>query len=494
MHGEKTYRPWSPGQSFLLPPSPSDWLPQGHLAYFILDLLVELDLSKIERTIQAKDARGNRPFSPGMMTALLLYGYCVGVFSSRKIERATFEDVAFRFLAGGEHPHFTSVNQFRKDHLGVLKELFVQVLHLCQKAGLVKLGQVAVDGTKVQANASKHKAMSYKHMGRREAQLQAEIDELFEKAQQVDEEEDARYGEGQREEDLPEEMRRREVRRAKIREAKTALEAEAREARASVLRQQAEKARQAAKSATTQGEQKRAERRAEAREEKASALAPPETAASFETPEGLPQHRPRTRPDGTPHPKAQRNFTDPESRLMESQGAFLQGYNCQAAVDEANQIIVAQAVTNQPPDNGNLLPLVRQTQVNCGAAPEVVTADAGYWSPGVADTCAQETGSEALIAVARRKHWESDPTVTSGPPPEDATPRERMLWKLRTQKGRAAYARRKATVEPVFGQTKEARGFRRFLLRGLDNVGAEWALVCTGHNLLKLFRAGALAG
>jgi hypothetical protein len=288
-------------------------------------------------------------------------------------------------------------------------------------------------------------------------------------------------------------MRRRETRVAKIREAKAALEAEAREARAAVLREQAEKARQAAQAASTQREQKRAERRAEAREEKASALAPPETAASFETPEGLPQHRPRTLPDGTPHPKAQRNFTDPDSRLMESQGAFLQGYNCQAAVDEGHQIIVAQAVTNQPPDNGNLLPLLRQTQANCGAISEVVTADAGYWSPDVPEACVQETGAEALIAVERRKRWESDPTVTSGPPPDDATPKERMLWKLRTQEGRTAYARRKAVVEPVFGQIKEARGFRRFLLRGLDKAGAEWALVCVGHNLLKLFRAGALA-
>jgi transposase len=470
-----------------------EWLPEGHLAYFILDVLVELDLSEIENAIQNKDARGTRPFSPYMMTTLLLYAYCVGVVSSRKIERALVEDVAFRVLAGGEQPHFTSINQFRKNHLTAFKELFVQVLHLCQKAGLVKLGQIAVDGTKMEANASKHKAMSYEYMGRREEQLVAEVDELLERAKQVDEEEDARFGEGQREEDLPEEMRRREARLAKIREAKVALEAEALDARAAVLREQADKARQAATTAATEPEQKRAERRAEAREEKASALVAPEDAVSFETPEGLPKHRPRTRSDGTPHPKAQRNFTDPDSRVMQSGGAFLQGYNCQAAVDEAHQIIVAQAVTNQPPDNGNLLPLLRQTQANCGAAPEVVTADAGYWSPDVPDACTQETGTDVLIAVERRKHWKSDPQVTSGPPPDDATPKESMSWKLRTEEGRAAYARRKAIVEPVFGQIKEARGLRRLLLRGLEKVSAEWSLICMGHNLLKLFRAETLA-
>ncbi len=493
MRSAKSYRPWAPTQSLLMAQNPRDWLPEGHLAFFILDILSELDLSEIEWPIQEKDPRGTRPFSPHMMTALLLYGYCVGVVSSRKIERAIVEDVAFRVLAGGGQPHFTTINQFRQDHLDALKELFVQVLRLCQEAGLVKLGQVAVDGTKVQANASKHKAMSYEYMERREKQLASEVEELFERARKADEEEDARYGKGQREQDLPEEMQRRETRLAKIREAKAALETEARDARAAELRDQAARARQAAKTAPTQREQRRAERRAEARESKASALVPQEDAMSFETSEGLPKHRPRARPDGTPHPKAQRNFTDPDSRVMESGGAFIQGYNCQAAVDEAHQVIVACGVTNQPPDNGNLVPLLRQTLANCGAAPEAVTADAGYWSSVVPDMCAQETEAAVYVAVERRKHWDSDPEITNGPPPADATPRERMRWKLRTEEGRAVYARRKAIVEPVFGQTKDGRGFRRFLLRGLEKVEAEWSLICLGHNLLKLFRAQAAA-
>ncbi len=492
MNGEKSYRPWAPRQTFLLPPSPLEWLPEGHLAYFILDLMDQLDLSAIEDAIQAKDPRGTRPFSPRMMTALLLYAYCVGVFSSRKIERATFEDVAFRVLAGGGQPHFTTINQFRKDHLEALQALFVQVLQLCREAGLVKLGQVAVDGTKVQANASKHKSMSYGYMNLREPQLEAEVAALLERAEQVDQDEDARYGQGQREEDLPEELRRRETRLAKIREAKAALEAEAVQTRAAQLRDQGQRAQEQARSAPTDSERKRAERRAESREEQACALVPEEEIRSYRTPEDLPKHRTRACPDATPHPKAQRNFTDPDSRLMESHGAFLQGYNCQTAVDEAHQIIVAQGVTDQPPDNGNLLPILRQVRDNCcGVAPDVATADAGYWAAAVPKLCAEEVGTDVLIAVERRHHWDSDPKIASGPPPEGATPKESMSWKLRTLEGREAYARRKAIVEPVYGQIKEARGFRRFMLRGLDKVRAEWALVCIGHNLLKLFRAGA---
>lgn len=494
MNGEKSYRPWTPRQSFLLPPSPLEWLPEGHLAYFILDLVDQLDLSVIDRAIQGKDPRGTRPYSPRMMTALLLYGYCVGVFSSRKIEKASFEDVGFRVIAGGEHPHFTSINQFRQDHLKALQGLFTQVLQLCRKAGLVKLGQVAVDGTKVQANASKHKAMSYEYMTVREEQLEAEVAKLLERAEQVDSEEDARYGQGQREEDLPEELHRREARLEKIREAKAALEAEARQARAAQLRDQGERARQQAESATTESEREKAQRRAETREDQASALVPREEASSFLTPEGLPKHQPRTLRDGAPHPRAQWSFTDPDSRLMESHGAFLQAYNCQVAVDEGHQIIVGQAVTNQPPDNGNLQPMLRQVRENCGDnVPGVATADAGYWSAKVPEACATEEKTDVLIAVERRRHWESEQKITSGSPPADASPRDAMSWKLRTMEGREAYARRKAVVEPVFGQIKEARGFRRFLLRGLDQVRAEWALVCTGHNLLKLYRAGAMA-
>lgn len=493
MDGEKRYRPWSPKQSFLLPPSPLEWLPEGHLAYFLLDVVEQLDLSEIERAIHAKDPRGNRPYSPAMMTVLLIYAYCVGIFSSRKIERAIYEDVAFRVLAGGEQPHFTTLNEFRKTHLRAFAGLFRQVLDLCQRSGLVKLGQVAIDGTKIQGNASRHKAMSYERMQQRQAQLEAEVARLLERAENVDQEEDARYGEGQREEDLPEELRRREKRLETIRKAKAELEAEAREARAAQLREQGDRARQQALSAPTEEEREKAQRRAEAREKAAAAL-DPESKASFVTPEGLPKHRPRTRPDGTPDPKAQRNFTDPDSRIVESGGAFLQGYNCQLAVDEAHQIILAHGVTNQSPDAGNLAPILEQVRSNCaGQTPEIALADAGYWSAQAPQDCLEKAGTEVLISLHRQRHGESPPESSSSPLPPEATAREQMAWKLGTEQGRAAYARRKAIVEPVNGQIKEARGFRRFLLRGLDRVREEWTLVCLGHNLLKLHRSGALA-
>jgi transposase len=474
-----------------------DWLQEGHLAYFILDVVETLDLSEIEDRIHQKDPRGNRPYSPSMMVALLIYAYCVGVYSSRKIERATYEDVAFRVLAGGEHPFFTSINEFRRIHLKSFRALFVQVLHLCQKAGLVKLGQVAVDGTKVAANASKHKAMSYDRMNKLAQLLEGEVEALLQRAIEVDQEEDAKLGDGMREEDLPKELRRRQDRLARLREAKAALEKEARQARSEALREQAQKARERASRAETQGVEGLNTKLAERSEAQAEMLHrqdhdeedPP---APKVTTDGLPLHRVRTQADGTPHPKAQRNFVDPDSRIMETGGTFVQGYNCQLAVDEAHQIILAQAVTNQSPDNGNLVPIVEQVLAFCEALPEHVTADAGYWTPQAPEICA-DLGTEALISTKRRGHWEKDEPIAEGAAPEDADARESMRWKLRTAQGRALYARRKATVEPVNGQIKEARGFRRFSLRGLDKVQREWDLVTTAHNLLKLFRFGALA-
>ena len=254
MGKSKSYRPWAPSQSFLLPlpfreEAPLDWLPEGHLAFFILDVVKQLDLSEIESAIQSKDPRGNRPFSPAMMVSLLVYGYCVGVRSSRRIERATHEDVAFRVLAGGSHPDHSRISEFRRAHLKAFTTVFKQVLQLCQKAGLVKLGRVAIDGTKVQANASKHKAMSYKRMVAMEKRLEAEVARLLAEAERTDQEEDARFGEGQREEDLPEELRRREQRLKKLQEAKSELEAEAKVARAQALREQASRARERAKNA-----------------------------------------------------------------------------------------------------------------------------------------------------------------------------------------------------------------------------------------------------
>jgi transposase len=488
--GEKSYRPWAPRQSFLLPPSPLEWLPEGHLAYFLLELVETLDLGEIERAIQSKDPRGTRPYSPRMMVGLVLYAYSVGVYSSRKIERATYEDVAFRVLAGGSHPFFTTIHEFRKTHRDALAGLFVQVLALCHKAGLVKLGHVAIDGTKIQAAASKHKAMSYGRMGEEQARLEAQVRELLERAEAVDQEEDARFGEGQREEDLPEELRRREGRAERIRQLKAELEAEARASRAATLREQAKRARQRAAEEPRDKQRKADETRAGRLDREAEALEGSEGPSEFRTEQGLPKHRVQTRPDGTPDPKAQRNFVDPDSRIMERGGSFLQGYNCQLAVDEDHQIILAQAVTNQCPDNGNLLPLLDQVHENCGASPQTSTADAGYWSPEV-ESEGERRGIGLYIAPDRQRHGsDSDPPETS--PAGEPTAQQRMREKLRTPEGRAIYARRKAVVEPVFGQIKEARRFRRFLVRGLEGVSHQWALLCTAHNLLKLYRATGL--
>jgi len=484
----KTYRPWAPEQSYLLPPSPNDWLPEGHLVYFLLDIVRELDLGPILRAVDAKDARGEKPYSPIMMATLLLYAYCVGVFSSRRIERATHEDVAFRVLCGGEHPHFTRIADFRRTHIDAFRGIFMATVKLCQGAGLVKLGLVAIDGSKMQGNASKHKAMSYERMQREERRLKEEIATLVARAEETDRSEDTRFGEGQREEDLPEELRRREGRLAKIRAAKHALEQEALRTRVEQLNKLADGQDRNAATHPDASKRKRAATRAMKQREKAGALVdrldgddPPMGGAGTLSGE-LATHRIKTTADGKPDGKAQYNFTDPESRIQERGGSFLQGYNCQAAVDAEAQVIVAQGVTNLQPDNSHLRPTLDQTEKNCGRPPETAAADAGYWSADNAGY-GSEHGIDVYISTARAKHGTSPPM-----PPLGDDPRSRMARKLATASGRAVYARRKAVVEPVFGQIKEARGFRRFLLRGLRKVAGEWSMLTATHNLLKLFR------
>ena len=482
--GRKQYRSWTPDQSFLFPPSPKDWLPDDHLVYFVLDLVEVLDLRQIESSIQAKDSRGERPYNPSMMVALLVYGYCTGVYSSRKIARAVHEQVAFRVLTGGQTPHFTRVNAFRRTHLEALRGLFGQVLQLCVQAGLVKLGHVALDGTKIQANASKHKANSYDHMKKLEKRLQAEIDDLLAHAEAADVADDIRLGTGVEEIDIPVELRRREDRLAKLRAAKKALEEEARRVRVAQLDELAEGCDERADEAASPSSRKlnrtlAGKRRAEA--ERLRGDDEDDDEPPFETPSGLPKNRPRTTPNGDPHGKAQRNFTDPDSRMMMSQGAFMQGYNCQAAVDDEAQVIVAADVTNQCPDVGNLAPMMKQVVANVGA-PAAATADAGYWTSGVEEACTA-LGVDVYVSTGSRPPDE--------PLPEAPCARARMTHKTHSPHGRAVYRLRKSTVEPVFGQAKEARGFRRFHLRGLSSVTAEWSFVCTAHNILKLFRSGA---
>jgi transposase len=483
----KSYRPYAPGQSFLLPPSPSDWLPDGHLAYFVLDLLADIDLGAFERALQAKDARGERPYAPRLMLALLVYGYAVGEFSSRKIERATFEDVAFRVLAGGEHPHFTTINEFRLRHREAFAELFQQVLHECMSAGLVKLGHVAIDGTKMKANASKHKAMSYDRMKADEARLKAEVEALIAQAEATDSAEDKLHGVGQQPQDLPAELGRREGRRARIKANREALERETAQARAVQLAGQADDLRAKA-SAPETSEQKREEftTKAALRDQESAELDdddPDPPAVDSD----LPSHVPPMSPDGTPKPKAQRNFTDPQSRIMVRDGSFLQAYNAQLAVDEAHQIIVAAVVGNQGPDAQYFEPVLRRVVDNCDAVPEITTADSGYFSVDNV-RAAEHMGTDPHLAVGAHRNNGLPDDLPPPLPTLQSPERTAMRAKLSSEPGRARYARRKATVEPVIGQIRTRR-FQSFSLRGLLKVRCEWLLVAATHNILKLWRA-----
>lgn len=425
----KTFRPYDPDQLLLLPPSLADWVPEEHLARFVSDVVDTLDLTAIENTYT--EERGYPPYHPRMMVKVLLYGYCTGVYSSRKIARQLEDSVAFRFLAAGNQPDFRTLSEFRKRHGAALAGLFEQGLRLCRKAGLVQLGRVAIDGTKLKANASKHKAMSYGRMQEKEAALRQEVAELLRRAEQADRDEDECYGAEQRGDRLPAELARRESRLQKLATAKAALEAEA------------------AQRATAAGQ--------------ASGPHPPA-------------------------PKAQYNFTDPESKIQKTSDGFIQGYNAQVAVDSRAQIIVAQHVTPAAADVQQLPVVVAGITANLHRKPERLLADAGYWSEANAELLKRKK-IVAFIATKRQKHSAQPEPAPRGRPPQALTLRQRMERRLRTMAGRAVYACRKKIVEPVFGQIKHARGFRQFLRRGLRNVGEEWALICTAHNLLKLFAA-----
>ena len=466
MSSPKSYRPWAPDQPYLLPPDPRAWLPKDHLAYFILEVIEALDIASIEDPIQSKDPRGERPYAPRTMLALLLYGYCTGVFSSRRIERRTHEDVAFRYLAGGQHPEFSTICAFRRTHLAAIEALFVQVVQISRRAGLASLGHVSFDGTKVHANASKHKAMSYERMLADEQRLQAEICDLLKRAENQDTSDDQRLGIGVPDVDLPAELERRNDRVAKIQEAMAALEEEARAARAEQLREQAKRALAAADAAPDEGERNRALARAARREAAANAIDEDPEDAEEPPPvaDALPTHTPKVTRHGSPKPTAQRNFTDSESRIMERGGEILQGYNCQAAVDADSQIIVAHGTSNQAPDTYYLVPMLRRVLANTGSLPQVITADAGYWAPANAAWCA-ERNVDAYISTQRQRRSATD-TVSSAPE-EPVTPQQKMRAKLTSPEGQKIYRRRKGIPEPVFGQIKQAVGFRRFQMRGM---------------------------
>ncbi len=424
----KTYRPYVPEQDLLLPPSLHDWLPEGHVAFFVSDLVDQLDLSALT-TVYEQEERGYPPYHPVMMTKVLVYAYCVGVFASRRIQRRLIEDVAFRVLAAGNAPDFRTIADFRKLHLTALQGFFEQVLRLARELGAPRVGRVALDGTKIKANASKHKAMSYDRLRGKQRQLREEVRQLLDQAEAADAADDAAYGADQRGDELPAELQRRESRLARIREAKRALEARAKA------------------EATAAGDA-------------------PDTA--------------------TPAPKSQYNFTDPESRIMKGPDGFVQAYNAQVAVD-ARQLIVGQAVTQETNDKRQLIPMIATIARQSGATPTHLLADAGYCSDENLAAIAA-TPIDAYISTRKQKHGERPGPCPRGPLPATATRVDRMSRKLLTQAGAAIYARRKAMVEPVIGQIKQARGFRSFVLRGLTKVQAEWSLVCTTHNILKLYR------
>jgi transposase len=447
------FKPYCPDQILLLPPDMRQWLPEGDLAYFIMDVVAELDLSTIYNHYSRSGA-GQPPYDPRMMTSLLLYAYCMGIPSSRKIETATYRQIPFRVMTADQHPDHDTIADFRKTHLKALAGLFVDVLQLCQEAGLATLGHICLDGTKVKANASKHKAMSYGRMEKTIQQLEAEVKQLLEEAQTVDENEDARYGKGKRIEELPQELQRRQDRIAKIKKAKQALEAEA--------KSQAEAQRRAI-------------------QEKDDALEKEGKSRKGRKPKA---------PSDEPDPKAQRNFTDSDSRIMKdgASKSFEQAYNCQIATNE-KQVIVGRNVTQESNDKKQLKPLVEDVKTTAGEKPDKVSCDSGYYSD---DNVAylESEDIDGYIATGRQKHSDKVQPVPRGRIPQDATSKERMERKVRTKKGRETYSKRKQIVEPVFGQIKEARGFRRFSLRGLENVTCEWDIVCLTHNILKLFRSG----
>ena len=434
----KGYRTYQPDQDLLLPPSLRDWLAEDHLVYFVSDVVDQLDLAKIHAAY-GDERRGQPPYDPSLMTKLLVYGYCVGVFSSRRIQRRLQEDVAFRVLAVGNEPDFRTISDFRKNHLEALQGLFEQVLEMALESGAMKLGRVSLDGTKIKANASKHKAMSSGRMKEKQQQLKEEVQQLLAQAEAADAEEDERHGRNWRGDELPAELRRRETRLAKIKQAKKVLEQRARQ------------------KATAEGKSEEEVKKAK------------------------------------PADKDQYNFTDSESRIMMGGDGIVQGFNAQAAVEPVMQLIVGQQVTQASNDKEQLMPMVEAIEKQSGQRPQAVLADNGYCSDKNLEYLESadhpERRIEGYLATGKQKHGEHRKPCQRGPLPKDATRVDRMKRKLQTKVGKAVYAARKCVVEPVFGQIKQARGFRQFLLRGLKKVQGEWALLCMTHNILKIHTA-----
>lgn len=455
----KTFRTWKIDEPLILPPTVQDFVAKDHLARFVLNLVRDdIDLAEITGTYGSE--RGQPPFDPTMMTALLLYSYCCGIYASRRIAKACRERVDFMSIVALDAPDFRTISDFRKRHLKALGKLFGQILQLCETAGLVKLGHVALDGTKIKANASKHKAMSYERMEQRAAELEAEVAKWLSAAAAADAAEDKLHGRDNAGEEMPEWVADKQRRAERIRQAKAELEAEAKAAAEAKLKAAAEAAEQ---------------REAEGRRKGGRKAAPPAT---------------------EPNAKAQKNFTDPESRIMKSKDGFVQAYNAQAAVDGEAQIIVAQDVTQSAVDCAQLVPMTDAIESNLGRKPEQLSADAGYCSEG--NLAALENRSiDAYVATGRARDAVAGAVKgEAAAAPEAAgepTRVEAMRAKIKAGGHTSPYRLRKQLPEPVFGQIKQARGFRQFLLRGFEKVRAEWAIVCTVHNLLKLAHRRSLS-
>jgi transposase len=458
----KTFRAWKIDEPLFLPPMVGDFVAKDHLACFVLSLVRD-DLGLGEITGTYGSERGQPPFDPTMMTALLLYSYCCRIYSSRRIAKACRERVDFMSIVALDAPDFRTISDFRKRHLKALGDLFKQILQLCEKAGLVKLGHVALDGTKIKANASKHKAMSYERMEKRATELEAEVAKWFGAAEAADAEEDKLHGQEQTGEEMPDWVADKKRRAEKIRNAKAELEAEAKAAAEAKLKAEAEAAEK---------------REAEGRRKPGPKAAPPST---------------------EPDAKAQKNFTDPDSRIMKSKDGFVQAYNAQAAVDGEAQIIVAHDVTQSAGDCGQLIPMTDAIEINLGRKPEQLSADAGYCSEANLEAL-ENRNIDAYVATGRARDAVAG-TVTDEPTTAQLSPEpvgeptrvEGMRAKIKAGGHASPYRLRKQLPEPVFGQIKQARGFRQFLLRGFEKVRAEWAIVCTVHNLLKLAQRRSLS-
>jgi transposase len=433
------FRDWNPEQIWLLPPSVMDFVAPGHVAHFVRDLIREqIDMSTILRSY--KQERGFPPFHPTMMTALLLYAYTQGIYSSRKIAQACEQRLDFMAVTGNQRPDFRTINTFRLRHLPQLGGLFVVILQLCQKAGLCSLGHVALDGTKLKANASKHKAMSYGRLKQKIPQVAQEVASWFHASNREDAADDTSYGKDKRGDELPEWIKSKQVRLAKMQQAKAAIDA-----------------------GLTASEN--------------------DEDPDPKTPSGGKKKR---RLSQAKEDKLQKNFTDPDSRIMVSGGTnFIQGFNGQAAVDADNQIIVACDLSNAASDNKQLLPMLALIEANMGRAPREISADKGYASEANLEAL-EAKGQRAYIATGRQKHNQAYATFGQ---PSNKPLTKKMATRLRRGGWRSRYRLRKITVEPIFGQMKSARGFRQVSFRGIEKVRAEWAMICAASNLLKLAKA-----